>query len=326
MTVRLLVADDDEDIRAYLEIALSLAGYDVVLARDGVEALELAVASPPDLVMLDIMMPRMDGLEVLRRLREDVRTSHLPVLLVTARVQRDDTLEGLAAGADDYVRKPFDPEVLLARIEASLRRAGQERARNPLTGLPGNERILAELAARLDAGRDLALLYLDLDNFKPFNDHYGFLRGDKALRALADLLVEVVTNRQPEHDAGTVFVGHVGGDDFVLMCPSAHAESIAAQVCAGFDALVPELYDAVDRAAGAIEVADRRGVPQRYNLLTLSVGIATTDHRDFAHPGEVVTAATEMKHYCKARPTVGSAYHFDRRFAEDGVDLEVDLP
>ncbi len=327
MTERLLVADDDEDIRAYLEITLSLAGYDVVLARDGVEAMELALASPPDLVVLDIMMPRMDGLEVLRRLREDVRTSHLPVLLVTARVQREDTLEGLAAGADDYVTKPFDPDVLIARIEAALRRAGQERARNPLTGLPGNERILTELAARLDADHDLALLYLDLDNFKPFNDHYGFLRGDEALRALAKLLVEVVADHQPVADEDAVFVGHVGGDDFVLMCPPGYAEPIAGQVCARFDGLVPELYDPADRTARGIEVADRRGVPQRFGLLTLSVGIATTDQREFAHPGEVVTVATEMKRYCKARTTPGSAYQVDRRLGEDdGVDLEVDLP
>src|SRR6056297_3091681 len=252
------------------------------MARDGVEALELGVADPPDLILLDVMMPRMDGLEVLRRIREDVRTSHLPVVLVTARVQREDTLEGLSAGADDYVTKPFDADVLVARVEAALRRSGQERARNPLTGLPGNERILGELSRRIDGRQDLALLYVDLDRFKPFNDHYGFLRGDEALRALADLLRTVVAERAVEHEAelaehgeptdppheGSIFLGHVGGDDFVVLCPPVVAEPLANDICARFDALAPALYDPADRAAGGIEVADRRGVPQRFGLLS----------------------------------------------------------
>jgi diguanylate cyclase (GGDEF)-like protein len=269
------------------------------------------------------MMPRMDGLEALEKLRADARTSHIPVVLLTARVQREDTLGGLEAGADDYVTKPFDGDVLIARITSALRRADQQRSLNPLTGLPGNERILSELSVRLARGATFALLYVDLDQFKPFNDHYGFLRGDDALRALATLLQRLVTELGDERS----FLGHVGGDDFVVLVHPDRAEATAEEICERFDELAPTLYDEVDRRAGSIEVADRRGVVQRYGLLSLSIGIAATDRRDFEHPGQMVTVATEMKRYAKTHGAGRSTYAFDRRADdEEPVDLEVDLP
>lgn len=321
---RVLIADDDEDVRAYLEITLSLAGYDTLEAGDGVEALERARREGPDLVLLDVMMPRMDGLEVLRRLREDARTAHLPIVMLTARGQSSDTVEGLDAGADSYLTKPCEAEVLLAHVRAALRRADQQSARNPLTGLPGNERILSELTERLERGDELTLLYVDLDQFKPFNDHYGFLRGDEALQATADLLQRVASEVGDER----TFIGHVGGDDFVVVIPPDLADATAEEICRRFDDLAPTLYDPVDRLAGSIEVADRRGVPQRFGLLSLSIGGASTRQRELAHPGELVEVATEMKRYAKSRPAGRSSYEADRRRDPDvpAVELEVELP
>jgi diguanylate cyclase (GGDEF)-like protein len=320
---RVLIVDDDEDIRLALDITLEGAGFETIQATDGLEALDLARSAAPDVVILDVMMPRLDGLETLRQLREDARTSHLPVLLLTARVQRQDAIEGLDAGADDYLAKPFDLDELVARVRAALRRADQQRTRNPLTGLPGNESILAELSERLREGTPFALLYVDLDQFKPFNDHYGFLRGDEALRGLARLLHEV----QDDLSEQDTFVGHVGGDDFVVIVAPELAEGTAERICRRFDAFAPDLYDPSDREHG-IEVADRRGVPQRYEVLSLSIGIASTDRREFAHQGEVVATATEMKRYAKSRRLAGSSYAIDRRAVEgdDGVEMEVDLP
>ncbi len=324
MSACVLIADDDEDIRAYLEVTLQLAGFDVVQATDGLEAVEAARAERPDVVVLDVMMPRMDGLEALKRLRDDSRTSHIPVLLLTARVQRSDAIAGLEAGADDYVTKPFDADELVARVRSALRRAETQRTRNPLTGLPGNESILVRLSRLLERGGGFALLYVDLDQFKPYNDHYGFLRGDEALRSVATLLQEV-RDELTDEDA---FVGHVGGDDFVLMTRPEFAEQAAQGICERFDDLAPTLYDEDDARAGSIEVPDRRGVPQRYGLLSLSIGIASTDGREFAHHGEVVATATEMKRYAKSRGGDGSNYAIDRRGPDDGdgVEMEVELP
>ncbi len=324
MSGRILIVDDDEDIRAYLEITLELAGFEVVQAVDGESGLRAAFEAQPSLIVLDVMMPGLDGLEVLRRLRADGRTSHLPVILLTAKAQPDDTVAGLDIGADDYVTKPFEAEVLVARIHAALRRSALERSRNPLTGLPGNEPIQHALTSRLDAGEPLALLYVDLDQFKPFNDYYGFLRGDDALRALGSLLQELVAEVGDDRS----FLGHVGGDDFVVLVHPDVAETIAEEICRRFDTLAPRFYDPADREAGSIEVADRRGVVQRYGLLSLSIGIAATDRREFEHPGEMVAVATEMKRYAKTRTTERSNWAIDRRTDGDEptVDLEVDLP
>ncbi|TVP68566.1 MAG: response regulator [Nitriliruptor sp.] len=322
MSARILVADDDEDIRAYLEVTLQLAGFEVLLATDGAQALTTARTEHPDVVVLDVMMPNLDGIEALRQMREDPRTSHLPVMLLTARVQTGDAITGLDAGADDYLTKPFDPDELVARVRAAIRRADTQRTRNPLTGLPGNESILTKLAQLLAAPGGFALLYVDLDRFKPFNDHYGFLRGDEALVALGSVLQEV----RDELDDPEAFVGHVGGDDFVVLVRPDLAEPTASMICTRFDAIVPSLYDAGDLAAGGIEVTDRRGVPQRFELLSLSIGIASTAIREFGHHGDMVATATEMKRFAKGRSTPGSAYRIDRRSPEDGVEMEVELP
>lgn len=323
MSARVLVADDDEDIRVYLEITLQLAGFEVVLAKDGAEAVELTRTSHPDVVLLDVMMPRLDGLRALEQLREDPRTGHLPVMLLTARARTDDAIEGLERGADDYLAKPFDPDELVARVRSALRRAETQRTRNPLSGLPGNESIMTRLSALLARGAGFALLYVDLDSFKPYNDHYGFVRGDEAIRALASLLQQV----RDELDDPDAFVGHVGGDDFVVLVRPDLAEPTAATICDRFDQLASGLYDEDDRAAGSIEVPDRRGVAQRYGLLSLSIGVASTQVREFPHHGAMVATATEMKRYAKSRLAGGSAYAIDRRSPEeDGLELEVELP
>ncbi|MEX0592253.1 MAG: response regulator [Nitriliruptoraceae bacterium] len=308
MSGRILVADDDADIRLLLTTCLELEGFEVIQASDGDEVIEYARRGDTDVLVLDILMPGLSGLEVLERLRADGQTEHLPVLILTALTGTGDLVTGLGAGADDYIRKPFVPSELVARVQSALRRADQQRSRNPLTGLPGNEGILEELQRGLALSRPTALLYVDLDNFKAYNDHYGFLRGDEVLKAVARLLLDIRAESEDE-----VFVGHVGGDDFVLIGPPKRAESIAATVCTRFDALAPSLYDDADQEQGGIVITDRRGVPQRFGFMALSIGIAVNAHGEFAHPGEFVTVATEMKHVAKIDSSPGSRHARDRR-------------
>jgi diguanylate cyclase (GGDEF)-like protein len=312
----ILVVDDDEAIRAYLAVTLELAGLDVCLAGDGAEALELARRRCADLVLLDVMLPVMDGLSALAQLQADPRTRHLPVVLLSARSDRQDAIAGLDAGADDYLTKPVEPDELLARVRAALRRAGEQRLRNPLTGLPGNGTIQAELARRVDARLPLALLHVDLDGFKAYNDHYGFVRGDDVLERVAALLLDLQDAFRDDH----AFVGHVGGDDFVVLCGPSDAEETARAICRRIDALAPELYDPEDRDAGGIEVTDRQGVHRRFPLLSVSIGVASSARRAFEHPGEVASIAAELKTYAKARTSSGSAYAIDRRRVRQSVE------
>jgi diguanylate cyclase (GGDEF)-like protein len=304
---RVLVVDDDPFIARLLEIELRAAGYDVRLAADGREALETIGEWLPDLVLADVMMPNMDGFELTRRLRQDSRTATVSVIMLTARGLSADKLEGFSVGADDYIVKPFDTPELLARIRGVLRRAKEMRAVSPLTGLPGNVRIESEIESRVKTADTFAILYVDLDHFKSFNDHYGFMRGDQVIQWTARLLQDVAL----EVGGASTFVGHVGGDDFVVVCHAELAERMAEEVIARFDARAADQYDDADRVLGFIEVTNRRGEIQKFPFLSVSIGIASTARRSFSHYAEVVAIATEMKSYTKC--TSGSSWAIDRR-------------
>ncbi|MFY9586207.1 MAG: response regulator [Actinomycetota bacterium] len=307
MGEKILVADDDDAILRLVEINLNLDGYEVVTASDGEEALRLVHEHLPALVLLDVMMPKLDGYEVCERIRADGRTRHINVIMLTAKSLSADKIVGLTAGADDYVLKPFDPMELVARVRSTLRRSREMRAISPLTGLPGNVQIEDEIRHRYGAGEPLAVCYADLDNFKGYNDRYGFLEGDRAIEYTAEILREVA-----ESFPGS-FLGHVGGDDFVLVVQADEAESASQKAIELFDAGTRKLYEPEDAARGYIEVEDRRGRMMRYPLISLSIGVGLNDEsvRDYR---EIVDAATEMKSFAKRQ--AGSVYALDRRTHE----------
>lgn len=303
----ILVVDDDPFIARLLEIELRAAGYDVRVANDGERGLELARERSPELVLADVMMPNMDGFELTRRLRQDPRTSTVSVIMLTARGLSADKLEGFAIGADDYIVKPFDTPELLARIRGVLNRASDRGELSPMTGLAGNVAIEDEIERRVAAGEAFAILYVDLDNFKAFNDRYGFLRGDEVLKETA----RAIEQAAGEGSGSDAFLGHAGGDDFVVVVPPEQATAAAQRIVQAFDEMIPSLYDVDDRTNGSIEVTNRRGDLQRFPLLTLSIGIASTEKRRFRHYAEAVTVAMEMKQYTKQ--TGASSWSIDRR-------------
>jgi len=309
MPETILVVDDDPDIARFVEVNLRSAGYEVAVAADGEEALERAAEMRPDLVLLDVMMPRIDGFEVAQRLRRNPQTANTSIIMLTAKALSTDKVLGLTAGADDYIIKPFDPIELLARVKGTLRRAKEMRNLSPLTGLPGNIRIQEEIERMVREGRNFAVLYCDLDNFKAYNDQKGFVRGDRLIQATARMIQDAVL----EFAGAEGFVGHVGGDDFVAMMPPEVAEEVAKRVVERFDGQIHEFYEKEDLDRGHVEVEDRKGVMQMLPLVGISIGIATTSKRAFAHYGEAVAVATEMKQFAKR--DVGSSYAVDRRAA-----------
>ncbi|MEX2421189.1 MAG: response regulator, partial [Actinomycetota bacterium] len=272
MAESILVVDDDPDIARFVEVNLRSAGYDVSVASDGEEALEKAGVLRPDLILLDVMMPRIDGFEVAHRLRRNPQTANTSIIMLTAKALATDKVLGLTAGADDYIIKPFDPIELLARVKGTLRRAKEMRNLSPLTGLPGNIRIQEEIERMVREDLPFAVVYADLDNFKAYNDLKGFVRGDRLIQATARTLQDAVV----EFAGADGFVGHVGGDDFIAVVPPEVAEDLAKRVVEAFDAQVPEFYEPEDVERGYIQVEDRKGVLQRLPLAGVSVGIATT--------------------------------------------------
>ena len=306
MAESILVVDDDPDIARFVEVNLRSAGYDVSVAGDGEEALERASELRPDLVLLDVMMPRLDGFEVAQRLRKNPQTANTSIIMLTAKALSSDKVTGLQSGADDYIIKPFDPIELLARVKGTLRRAKEMRNLSPLTGLPGNIRIQEEIERKVREQHPFAVLYVDLDNFKTYNDKYGFVRGDRLIQGTARMIQDAVMASD-----GEGFVGHVGGDDFVAVVDPESAEDVAKRVCERFDQDRSLYYEDEDLDRGFVRMEDRKGVEQDIPLVSVSIGIATTAKRAFAHYGEAVAVATEMKQFAKRDG--GSSYAVDRR-------------
>lgn len=304
---RILVVDDDPDILQFVRLNLELDGFAVDLAGGGEEALAKAGSAPPDLMLLDVMMPEIDGLTVLRRLRSDPATANIPVIILTARSLAEDRVRGLDLGADDYITKPFDLEELIARVRTVLRRSQQMRDLSPLTGLPGNFRISAKLEECLENGEMIALVHADLDNFKAFNDHYGFLRGDSVIKFTAETLLAA---SDAVHDP-IGFVGHVGGDDFVAIVTADNVKLFCDEVVTRFDDRILDHYDTADALQGYIEVTDRRGERHAFPICSLSMGVATSEHRRLASGAEASAVASEMKEVAKR--TQGTNYQIDRR-------------
>jgi diguanylate cyclase (GGDEF)-like protein len=309
MAERILVVDDDPDIARFIEVNLEMAGYEVVVAYDGREALDKVAERRPDLVLLDIMLPTIDGFEVASELRRRARLTGMAIIVVSARGLTEDRLRGLSLGVDDYIVKPFEPEILLARVRAALRRLHEMRSLSPLTGLPGTVLIEEEIRRYLERDEPFALLYTDLDNFKALNDTKGWDVGNRVILAVAEVVDRAVT-RFAGPDG---FVGHIGGDDFIAIMSAEVAEEAARWICRRFDEEVRTFYGPEELERGFVESTDRRGEPVRYPLVSVSVGVATTEVRAFANFGEVVTVATEMKQ--AAKRAEGSCYAVDRRAA-----------
>ena len=303
----MLVVDDDPDLVRFVEVNLRFEGFETASAADGEAALKRAGELRPDLILLEVGLPEIDGYEVVRRLRAGLFTQQSSIIMLTGKTLSADKVVGLTAGADDYILKPFDPLELMARVKSTLHRAEELRAANPLTRLPGNARIQSELKERVATGAQFALMYIDLDNFKAFNDHAGFLRGDGAIKLLAECILSSASSWGGE----TPFVGHVGGDDFVAVIDAPGAETVAKDIVACWDRQVAGLYEAPDVERGYIEVPDRMRRKQHFPLSRVSIGIASNLHRNLASHWEAVEIATEMKQFAKRQEA--SSYAFDRR-------------
>ncbi|MBX6750564.1 MAG: response regulator [Micromonosporaceae bacterium] len=305
---KILVVDDDPDITGFVEMSLRVEGYDVAVAHDGLAALQMVRSYQPDLMILDVMMPELDGIEVLRRVRADPVTTALPVIVLTAKGQTPDKVIGLQAGADDYVVKPFDTLELVVRVQNTLRRNRESREVSPLSGLPGNHRILREIADRLRTGKPFAVCYCDIDGFKAVNDAYGFARGDEFIVTLGRKLLEAVATRS------SAFLGHVGGDDFVVICDPEDIRPLTEQAVTEFEKAADALYDPEDRERGYITVKSRRDGVKDVGLVTVSIGVALSTRRPYTDPRQIIADATEMKSVAKSQP--GSYVAVDRRSGE----------
>lgn len=293
---KIALIDDSITIVNILSDLLTANGYQVFGLTDPRDALEEIVFNRPDLIILDVIMPGINGYDLCRVLRNDTRTSHLPVLLLTSRSDIVDKVAGLEAGADDYIVKPFEPAEVLARVRTHLRRATQQKCFSPLTGLPGNVIIEAEIKKRLlQPDSTFAVLYLDLDNFKSYNDTYGFVKGDELLRTTANIFRNCIQRQSPLQS----FVGHVGGDDFIAIVTVEVMHQVCRSVITEFDATVGSFYNEADLNRGYIVARDRQGKVRHFPLVTVSIAAISGKQQKLTDILQIGELAASLKRRAK---------------------------
>jgi diguanylate cyclase (GGDEF)-like protein len=298
----LMIVDDEPDLLRILETMLQEDGYRVVSASNGPEALTLAQKQSFDLIILDLLLPDLDGFAVLGALRARAATALTPIILLSAQDSAAEKVQGLQLGADDYVTKPFASAELLARVRAALRRRELEGGANPSTRLPGNVAIEHAIRRRIENNLAFAVCYTDLDNFKAYNDTFGFLKGDAVIQQTAHVLLSAVERVGNSDD----FVGHIGGDDFIVITSPERAELVCGEAIRLFDAMAPLFYDAETRSRGYIDASDRQGRPMRYPFVSLSIAVVSNKKQQILHFAEVAQRAIELKK--RAKDIAGSAY------------------
>ena len=287
---RLLVVEDDVDIANMLKIYFSGMEFDVDVAHRGSDALEKTKHVLPHLIVLDIMLPDIDGYEVCRNLRTSTRTSHIPVIFLTQKDERSDKLQGLELGADDYITKPFDIEELKLRVTGAIRRSERESLTDPRSGLPAG-RLIEEQLRRIIREKDWALLDMRVNHFEPFKDVYGFVAGDDVMRFTAMLIGEVVDELGTSND----FIGHAGGDNFIVITKNENASNIKQRVKERFASEVQTHYNFIDRQQGFIQAPKPDGGSDKVPFMTMAVGVVSPSQQTFADIREITEMAAEAR-------------------------------
>lgn len=234
---KLVVAEDDDAVFHLIQATVGDLGYLCLRANDAEQAIARVRTEMPDAVVLDRIMPGADGLEVVRKLKADVILSRIPILVLTARGSVEERIEGLEAGADDYVAKPFHVRELAARIKALVRQSRRERHRNPTSGLPSGDAIDEHVDGLIKRKVPFAVCYVDLEGWEAYADIHGFRRYEDIVSRLGQALLE---GAQGIGDPAP-FVGHVGGDDFILVCDPPRIQKLCAAASERFDALASSL-------------------------------------------------------------------------------------
>jgi PleD family two-component response regulator len=287
---RLLIVEDDVDISNMLKIYFGGLGYDVDTALRGSEALEKTRQALPHLIILDIMLPDIDGYEVCRNLRTNMRTSHIPVIFLTQKDERSDRLQGLELGADDYITKPFDIEELKLRVQGAIRRSERESLTDPRSGLPAG-RLIEEQLRRIIRESGWAFLDIRVNNFDAFKDVYGFVAADDVLRFAGMLIGEVLDELGSPSD----FIGHAGGDNFVIVTTDGASQGIRQKLKERFTEEVKSHYNFIDRQQGYVLAPASDGKMEQIPLMTLAIGMVAPSQQSFSDIREITELAAEAR-------------------------------
>ena len=306
MTHEIYIIDDDE---SSLPIFRELFKNDNQFKFIGVktEEIDVALKNIPFLIVINEDAIDRGVIDICKKIRTDEDNKITPIIVVSSNTDRNHRLEVLEESVEYYIKKPVDTDYLYYTIKNLNRLLSINRRISALTGLPGNVQIHAELKKRISNKGEFSVLYLDLDNFKAYNDIYGFLKGDEIIEFTAQTILRCIHDLFPDGS----FIGHIGGDDFIAIIPSIDVDEICQKIIAEFDREVTKFFTDDDLDRGYIEVANRKGIIEQFALTSISIGVVIAERGRFSNILEVGEVGAQVKHLAKS--IMGSSYAIDRR-------------
>ncbi len=300
-----IIDDDDSSIVIFRELFKNDKDYKFISVKT--EQIDIALKNIPSLIVINEDAIDRDVVDLCRKIRKDEDNTITPVIVVSSRSDKDHRVRILQESIEYFIKKPVDEQYLYYTVKNLNRLLSSNRRISPLTGLPGNVQIHAELKKRIVKKEPFSVLYLDLDNFKAYNDVYGFLKGDEIIEFTAETILNCIHNSE----FSDTFVGHIGGDDFVAIIPGIESENICQNILAYFEKHVDRYFTEDDLEKGYIEVANRKGIMEQFPLTSLSIGVVVADPGRFHNILEIGEVGAQVKHAAKS--VMGSSYAIDRR-------------
>lgn len=299
-----IIDDDESSIVIFKELFREDPDYKFISVKT--EQIDIALKNIPSLIVINEDAIDRDVVELCRKIRKDEDNTITPVIVVSSNGAREHRMKILNESVEYFIKKPVDEGYLYYTVKNLNRLLTTNRRVSPLTGLPGNVQIHSELKKKLSKEEEFSVLYLDLDNFKAYNDVYGFLKGDKIIQYTADIIQDEI-----HIDGGNGFVGHVGGDDFIAIVPYTDVENLCQRIIARFDKHIKSFFTEKDAEKGYIEIANRRGIIEKFPLTSISIAVVVADKNRFNNILEIGDVAAQVKHAVKT--VMGSSYTIDRR-------------
>lgn len=300
-----IIDDDESSILVFNKLFENDKEYKFISVKS--DQIDIALKNIPSIIIINEDAIEVDIVELCKKIRSDDDNSITPIIVVSSNSEKEHRIQILKESVEYYIKKPVNAQYLYYTIKNLGRLITINRRISPLTGLPGNVQIHAELKKRISNKEEFSVLYLDLDNFKAYNDVYGFLKGDEIIKFTADTIMTSIHSLIPNNS----FIGHIGGDDFIAIVPTLNCEDVCKDIIANFDANVVRFFTEDDVEKGYIEVANRKGVIEQFPLTSISIGVVEADLGRFANILEIGEVGAQVKHMAKS--VMGSSYAIDRR-------------
>ncbi len=280
---------------------------DYLLRKIETEQLEDAIKNIPDLIIINEDGIQEDIINICQKVRRHNDNSITPIIVISSDIRKEHRIDILKNSVEYFIKAPMDEQYIYYTVKNIIRLMQTNRTVSPLTGLPGNVQIQVEIKKRILRKNEFAVLYLDLDNFKEYNDIYGFSKGDEVIKYTAKTILKIIHKYELED----TFVGHIGGDDFIALIPRADYDKISQDILANFDEGIKKYFTEDDIEKGYLEVANRRGIIEQFPLTSLSIGVVAVEPGEYKNSLEIGEVGAQVKHLAKTQ--VGSAYAVNRR-------------